>query len=533
MKIKSVNLKLIKRFTSLTIQNIPRTAKLVILAGPNGSGKSSLFDAMNFWHFHEKGWGFSDNPYFVKQVGEASLSLREQIDISFYDPQPASPDEKAKAIYFRSAYRNEPRFEVDHLKRMGSALAENRLARMIENDATVSSNYTRLVSQSLEDIYERELATTSIGQFREKVIGEIKRSFNRLFPNLILNSLGNPLSNGTFKFDKGTSKSFLYMNLSGGEKAVFDLIVDIIIKRREYDDTVFCIDEPEAHTSPRIQGDFLAELYGLMPDNSQLWLATHSIGMMRRAQELAMESPEAVSFLDFGDKDFDEPQIIEPHKPTRVFWQNALKVALDDMAELVAPRRIVICEGKPGRARGNDADCYDVVFADEFPETRFLSAGNATDVELDRLALVQAIAALAAGTNVTRLVDRDDRSDEEIVRCKQEGVRVLRRRHIESYFYDDEMLLALCVKNGKGDVIEELLKDKEDAIQTNVNNGRARDDIKSASGGIYNAAKHRLGLIQCGNNAREFMRATLAPLMRPDMEIYRQLREDIFGEAKA
>lgn len=36
MKIKEVHLKDFKRFTDLTIQGIPETAKLVVLLGPNG-----------------------------------------------------------------------------------------------------------------------------------------------------------------------------------------------------------------------------------------------------------------------------------------------------------------------------------------------------------------------------------------------------------------------------------------------------------------------------------------------------------------
>ena len=38
----------------------------------------------------------------------------------------------------------------------------------------------------------------------------------RLFPDLVLNDLGDPLDQGTFYFDKGTSKGFPYQNLSGG-----------------------------------------------------------------------------------------------------------------------------------------------------------------------------------------------------------------------------------------------------------------------------------------------------------------------------
>lgn len=45
MKIRKIHLKNFKRFTDLTIAEIPSTAKLVLTIGSNGSGKSSLFDA--------------------------------------------------------------------------------------------------------------------------------------------------------------------------------------------------------------------------------------------------------------------------------------------------------------------------------------------------------------------------------------------------------------------------------------------------------------------------------------------------------
>ena len=54
--------------------------------------------------------------------------------------------------------------------------------------------------------------------------------------------------------------------------------------------------------------------------------------------------------------------------------------------------------------------------------------------------------------------------------------------------------------------------------------------MKSARGDIYTSLKKILGLTQCGNRPDPFLRDTMAPLITPDMEIYKQLERDIFGD---
>ena len=491
------------------------------------------------------GW---DPTYYEKQLGEEGISEAERgmrlgnrqnwqqaIQVEFHGAEPTDPDERKKAVYVRSAYRNDPAFQVSSLSRMGSPLTEQRFIRFSENDATVGINYQRLASQSFKAAFTEEDPSTTIGEFRKKAIGEIQEAMKRLFPDLVLNDFGDPLEDGTFFFDKGAARGFSYQNLSGGEKASFDLILDLIVKRKTFDNTVYCIDEPEAHMNTRLQGALLEELFRLVPDNCQLWLATHSIGMMRRARDIAAQRPGEVIFLDFGDKDFDRPTVLEPEIPSRAFWQKVLHVAFDDLSALVAPARIVICEGAPlgpnaGPNVALDATCYDRIFEQEYPDVKFISAGSSNQVESDRLALMEAMKALISGADIIRLIDRDDHSPEDIADRETQGIRVLSRRNIECYLFDDEVLTALCKSVDKEELTGILLNEKQQAIQKITQQGKPADDIKSASGLIYNAAKNVLTLKSAGNSAKAFMRATLVPLITPDMAVYAQLKADIFKE---
>ena len=94
---------------------------------------------------------------------------------------------------------------------------------MIDNDGAVARNFQRLVSQAIEDVFDPTDGSVTLDEFKESVIGDIRVAFSRLFPDIELNSLGNPLEDGTFRFTKGVSKGFSFKNLSGGEKSSFRL----------------------------------------------------------------------------------------------------------------------------------------------------------------------------------------------------------------------------------------------------------------------------------------------------------------------
>ncbi len=402
---------------------------------------------------------------------------------------------------------------------------------MIDNDQVVGRNYQRLVSEGLKYVYEDGDPAETLERFRERSIGEIRDAMLRLFPDLALNSLGDPLAEGTFKFDKGDSIAFLYKNLSGGEKAAFDLLLDVLVKKREFDDTVFFIDEPETHMSTALQAALLKELFALVREISQLWIATHSLGMMRRAGELGREHRGQVAFLDFDGLNFDVQASVVCTTPDRPFWKRVMQIALDDIAGYVAPEKVVLCEGGtlPGKT-DFDANCYNQIFGHEFPQVLFIGAGSAEDLQNDPKRVGPLIQGLAPDVEIIPLIDRDDRRDDEIEELGRKGVRVLSLRTIESYLLHDDVLSALCHFLGDGEQVPALLQARENALRSSVDAGGAADDLKRPAGDIYNAAKRLFPDQKLGANNREFMKGLCAPLVRDCKAVYERLRNDIFQQ---
>lgn len=542
MKVKKVELNNFKRFTHLSVEDIPETVKLVVLVGPNGSGKTSFMEAINHYYKYVGYSNIGDYHYLSKTGNLDNFNYSqwykrasELVSIEFYDaslPQSIGNNNEIKGhFYFRSAYRNEPDFKIDSMRRQQDPTESIRLESLIQNDLTVSTNYQRLIANTISGVYNNENDAKTVATLREEVIGKVCAAIERVFVDLKFSSLGDPLQNGSFYFTKGTTKDFDYRNLSAGEKSAFDLILDMVVQARYYPDAIYCIDEPETHMHTKLQGKVLRELYLLIPGQSQLWLSTHSIGMLQEAEEIEKEHPGTVAFLDFGGRDFDLDQIIRPAKIGKAVMDKFYELAFGDFAKLMLPRIIVFCEGDPNGGKRKDFDkaIYSTIFAETHPEAFFISGGSCNDIEKIEQTHGEIISTLLENTTVIKIVDRDDRSDTEVSELKGKGIKVLKERNLESYILDDEVIKKLCESVRKAEEYGECIKEKKAALESSKSRGNAIDDYKSARGDIYTALKRRLALTKCGNNADTFICDTLSPLITPDMSVYRRLEEEIFG----
>jgi len=530
MHICHIHLSQYKRFTELSV-DLPTPCPLVMLCGPNGSGKSSLFEALKSWHvLAGPGALRRDKEYLLKGgKDDAGPDVGERITVTFYEGGVQQVEIPA-AMYFRTAYRNEAAFATQQVGRTGDILAGPQPERMIDNDSRVSDNYQRVAGQAFDAMFKDADDETLVVELRDRLIGRLGSALADVLPGLTLEGMADPLGGGTFRFAKGVSRDFPYMNLSGGEKAVFDLLLDMAVKAPTFPRAIVCIDEPEAHTNPSVQSRLLDALLDLAGPESQLWLATHSIGILRRARERSDDKPGSVAFLDFGERDFDEPQSLAPVSLSRTFWKRTIAASIGDIADLVAPSTVVLCEGQPstGHRAEFDARCLRAIFGDSEPDTDFVAVGNDRQVIADEAGAGQVIQTVVPGATVVRLIDRDDRSETEVKALREEGVTSLGRRNLESYLLDEEVLEALCVEECKADQWSALQKARGEAHAESVERGNRPDDWKSIRGAVFNACKKFLELERPGSSADVFLLERLAPRIRPGMAVYDELRHDVF-----
>lgn len=531
MHIKSVRLRTFKRFTDLSIQDLPPTAKLVVLTGANGSGKSAILEAFNVYR-RVNHFGFSHDPdYYVKVGASSDQYAPGLINIEFHEGDPdQNPGGRRSAMWIRSAYRHQPDFSNPGIQQMPSVLEDAGSDKLITSEQYVATNYARLASSSIRELYDSANREKRAGEITDGIIGPLQRSLRAVLGDLQLDNLNDPLVQGTFYFSKGESHGFPFKNLSAGERAVFDLLLDMIIRVKTYDDTVYCIDEPETHLSTRVQGLLLKELLNLLPESSQLWVATHSPGMMRTAMQISEETPDAVAFLDTYGQEFDGVVEMRPIVPSVDFWRRALDVALDDLADLVAPETLVLCEG--AETDGFDAQVYRRIFAQTHPRAQFLSVGNAHEVETDTRGVAAAVQVVAPGTRILRLVDRDDRDEDEVAALRDNGVRVLSHRNIESYLLSDDALRALYASADTGTIeaAERAIQKREELLSAAVaSRSVPPDDYKRVRNDMREYLRRDLRMTRAGSNTNQFLLSNISMLLRPGMAIFEQLEEDIFG----
>lgn len=520
-----------KRFHDLTIDLGKTPARIVALVGPNGCGKSSVLDGLMYHAnaFRTVGSGSSRGPTYHSMTG--NTAPYQDIEIEFTDGlfsevwNAKEAAGVANTIFsFRSPYRYNSELKISAIKAV-SDISKNSYGATDASslDAKMEDNYRRLYATYNRFRDENDLKPS---EARARMIGELNISIKKCLA-LELSSFGNvDGGQGTLFFKKSDHpKEFEFNVLSAGEKEVIDLLLDLYLRKDDYSDSVFLIDEPELHINTAIQGNLLIEIDRLIGPNCQIWMTTHSIGFLRALQTTMRDKCQIVRFqpeLDLAAK----PQVLKPVKVGPGTWRDLFAIALDDLAQLVSPSTIIYCEGRaePGagcRERGMDAQVFNNIFADSHPHAFFTSSGGNTEPDQRSAIAISILNKVFPTVDIWVLKDRDmasgkttDENDRQVyLKTNPSMHRVLKRWEIENYLFDKDVLKAYCAAEG-------LAFDEPayDSFLINIYDQNLKDEtgrIKNICGikGSINADTFKVALSKC---------------VAPDMPVFAELKACIF-----
>jgi len=303
------------------------------------------------------------------------------------------------------------------------------------------------------------------------------------------------------------------------------VLLDLYLRKSDYSDTVFLIDEPELHINTAIQGNLLVEIDRLVGPDCQIWLATHSIGFLRALQTTMRDKCQIIQFnpkLNLAT----EAHLLTPVKVGPGTWRDLFSVALDDMAQLVSPSFIVYCEGRAepgtgGRERGMDAQAFNNIFAESQPNALFTSSGGNTEPDQRSAIALAVLGKVFPTVEIWVLKDRDMASgkptqeyDRQVyLKTNPGNHRVLKRWEIENYLYDKDVLKAYCEDNRL-----EFDESSYDAFVTNIYDQNLKDEtlrIKNFCG------------IKGSINADVF-KLELSKFVKAHMPVYKELEDCVF-----
>ncbi len=439
MRIKSLQLKNFKRFTDLTLQDIPKNAKLVLLIGSNGSGKSSVFDAFEVLNRHRQS-NFSDNDIYYSKKNQ-----NFQIVADFGDGFIADTNVKIhrnateikiplQSYYGRTSFRQIPQLTRKQLGTDFNIRSDSdKPYYFINRDERFENDLEHIFGKLLKEFFQTD---TDKSEIKDKVINPINNAFERIFGDqngtkLKLISLIPPLEGNVAQiiFQKGNS-NFHYNYLSAGEKEVFNILINLVARVEYYVDTIYFFDEIDLHLNTKLQYNFLKEIVeNWIPPNCLFWTASHSLGFIQYAKE----SKDAAIF-DFDDYDFDYPKVLSPEpKDNADIYEIAVNKEI--LPFLFKDYKIYFVENK-------DRIVYSEL---NIPNTLFVKENGKSGVYYK-----------VKNGDFSGIIDRDFLSDNDIEEVEKQyaTLKVLHYYSIENYLFHADNLFEYYLM-GKEDFDKE------------------------------------------------------------------------------
>ena len=447
MRIESLTLTDHKPISFLNLENLGST---VVIAGANGSGKTRL-----------------------KQAIVQTLQGKPQMDMTIV----ATRDEEKEQKYFngnsitvKKGQNNNVLNNYINSRKYGAGRYVGSLVQ-IDSDRSVKTlkfNQVNWLGGDPDDI-------ESSGNFyfsafsnrwqdfmnyihqksaaRDKKLAEVMKAKPDLVANDILNKYPDPIEKyqkifesilpgkkllpiepatpREFHFCDESGQSLPFNALSSGEQEVIKVLFDVA--RKEIRHSVIIVDEPELHLHPTLAFKLIETLKSIGDHTNQFIFLTHSSDLIS-----TYYSTGDVYFIDQSNEHDNQAHRLsdlscQHHQVAELIGQN--------LGLFAVGKKIVFVEGEDSSI---DRLTYQKIAQAVDPEIKVIPSGSVLNI-LALNNIEEQIRKSIFGIDLYMIRDRDGLSQTQVTKLEANGrIRCLKRRHIENYFLDPELLFKVA-----------------------------------------------------------------------------------------
>lgn len=257
-----------------------------------------------------------------------------------------------------------------------------------------------------------------------------KRIFEDLLPGKVLQDV-NPAKPKEFSY-KGENGNILpFSSLSSGEQEVVKVVFDIV--RKDIRHSIIIVDEPELHLHPTLAFKLVEALKSIGNHTNQFIFLTHSADLIS-----TYYSTGDVYFIDAVQTGSNQA-----HKLSELGRTHSHVVQLigQNLGLFAVGKKLVFVEGENSSV---DRLTYHAIAQKFLSDAKVIPVGSVANLSVLN-SLEEQIRNSIFGVEIFMIRDRDGLTDAQVSGLEKGGkIRCLKRRHVENYFLDAEVLFEVA-----------------------------------------------------------------------------------------
>ena len=474
------------KITSLEIKDYPpiknlkmeKLGDIVIIAGANGSGKTRLKDAIVqtlqgspvlSMSIHATRPEEEGKKYFGARVLEVSQGTNNQILSNYINSRRYGLGKYVGSLVQIDSQRNietikynqisyqvtDPDDQETDLNWGYQKFTDRWIGFMNYIHQKVAAHKNKLADEVQTN--PTMVAEDILKKFPHP-LEKYKTIFSQLLPGKELQDI-NPASPREFQYIDTTNSQILsFTSLSSGEQEVVKVIFDVA--RKDIKHSIIIVDEPELHLHPTLTFKLVETLKAIGDHTNQFIFLTHSADLIS-----TYYSTGNVYFIDSIQTGSNQA-----HKLSELNHSHKEVVNLigENLGLFAVGKKLIFVEGEESSI---DRLTYNKIARGYLPEAKFVPIGSVKNLSALNIVEKQIRSAIF-GIDIYMIRDRDGLSDEQILQIEENGrIKCLKKRHIENYFLDSEILLKVAehfyVTVNKAEITREFIEIKLKEIAQN------------------------------------------------------------------